>query len=252
MEKQTTLQTVERALSFLEFVAAQEESPTINDVSKSLNLNITTCYHLLRTLQSRQYLKRNENGGLELGQGVGNLFNSFQNTLNTEEKLSSIVKHVTAQTQETAFLSLKEDNKVILKALIEGSQRLRVMGLYIGLQGQEYRRASGKVILAFLAPKEKQLMLESSLAHCSPKERNLIIKKVEKELTQIKERGWSEDHQTEDGIIALGAPIFDKNDKIIGAVGIIAPAFRMEKAQDEYLNTILTAASEASLRLKSH
>lgn len=246
MEKKTTLQTVDRALSFLEFVACQEAPPSINEVAEGLKLNITTSYHLLRTLQSRGYIKKDSFGGLILGESVKVLFDSYQHALRTEEKISSVVKRVTTATNETAFLSLLEGGKVVLKSLIEGSQRLRVGGLYVGLQGHEYSRASGKAVLAFLSEKDKHEMLKVNLAHFDDKERKKKLKEIEKELIKIKEKGWSLDDQTEQGFMAIGAPIFDGNNIVIGAIGLIAPSLRAEPAFESYLNTVLAASSEAT------
>lgn len=250
MDKQNTLQTVERALSFLEFVAAAPEPPSIQDVSDSLDLNITTCYHLLRTLVARDYIKRDAEGRLELGEGIGILFSSYRRALDTEANLADVVKRIAAQTKETSFLSLRDGNSVTLKVLIEGSQRLRVAGLYVGLKGQEYRRAAGKAVLAHLDEPEKTNMLEASLANMPDRERKKIGKALDKELRQTAARGWSVDDQTEEGIIAIGAPIFDASRSVVGAVGIVTPTFRMDKSRDSFLNIVMSGAAEATQLLK--
>ena len=60
MDNNYTLQTVERALSFLEYVATAPVPPNVRDVAKALDLNITTSYHLLRTLVARMQVSPRE------------------------------------------------------------------------------------------------------------------------------------------------------------------------------------------------
>lgn len=251
MEQPTTLQTVERAISFLEYVAEAPEPPHIRELSDDLDLNITTCYHLLRTLVARNYIKRRADGRLELGDGVNKLFRSYRRAMDIEEYLADVVKRLAAETLETSSLSLVDGNSVTLKVLVEGSHRLRVAGLYVGLKGHEYRRAAGKAVLSHLGEKDKSAMLDKSLADMTDKQSRPIRKALEKELKQTAARGWAmDDGQTEEGIIAIGAPIFDAQGKVLGAVSIILPTVRMEKSRDKFINAVTGAAGEATQLLK--
>ncbi len=252
MENRTTLQTVERAISFLEYVATASEPPHIKDVSEHLQLNITTCYHLLRTLAGKNYIKRRSDGKLELGDGIGVLFRNYRRATDTDEHLADAVRRLSAVTLETGFLSLVEGRKVVLKVLVEGSRRVRVAGLFVGLQGSEYRRASGKAVLAHLDEAQRGAMLEASLEGLSAQQRKQITKSLEKEFGQIRSRGYAMDEgETEEGITAIGAPLFDAAGLVIGALGIVSPNFRLEKSREIYVRETLAAAADASQFLKS-
>lgn len=250
MDNNYTLQTVERAIAFLEYVACASTPPNIRDVSAALNLNITTCYHLLRTLVAKSYIERNENGGLELGVGVETLIGGYRRFQDVEKSLSEIVKRLAAETLESAVFSRRDGQNVVLKVLVEGSHRLRVSGLSVGLQGNEYQRASGKVVMAHLDPEARAAMLEASVSQLPAKQRKTILKTLEKEWPQIVERGWAADEQTEQGIIAICAPLFDSSGAVFGAIGIVTPTFRLEKSRDKFLDAIYQAAADANVVLK--
>lgn len=251
MDTRYTLQTVERAIAFLEYVATAATPPSVRDASRDLKLNITTCYHLLRTLTALDYVKRRDDGGLELGDRVSIIARNFRKTKSLEQDLADIVHVMAASTMETSFLSLRDGDSVVLKVLAEGSQRLRVAGLYVGLKGEEFRRASGKAVLAFLKDDERQAMLEASLAGLPDARRKATLKTLEKELPLIRSRGWSLDEgESEDGITAIGAPIFDATGTVFGAVGVIVPTFRLDRARDGFMNAVLEAAADATRRLK--
>jgi DNA-binding IclR family transcriptional regulator len=252
MDNSYTLQTVERALSFLEYVATAPAPPNIRDVSNALDLNITTSYHLLRTLVARGYIKRDDDGRLELGDGVSRLAQNYRRHESVEQMLAPVIQQLAATTKETSFLSLREAQNVVLKVLVEGSQRLRVAGLYVGLSGHEYRRAAGKAVLAYLDDASRQAMLDQSLATTPSRLRKSILKSLEKELPLAASRGWAaDDGQTEEGIISIGAPVFDAGGAVVGAVGIVTPIFRMDKSPETFREAVLSAAAESTRQLKN-
>lgn len=251
MDNNYTLQTVERAIAFLEFVASAPTPPSVKDISSALDLNITTCYHLLRTLVAKDYIKRNEDGSLALGEAVGLLARAYRRAGNIEQHLAEVVRQLATTTLETSYLSIREGNQVVLKVLVEGSQRLRVAGLYVGLKGNEHRRAAGKAVLAHLDDAARYEMLESSLAELSEPQRNAMQKSLAKELPLTAARGWSvDDGQSEHGIISVGAPVFAADGSVVGAVGIVTPTFRMDKSPDLFRSAVLAAAAEANRILK--
>lgn len=251
MKSPTTLQTVDRALSFLEHVAAAPSAPTVQQVSVALKLNITTCYHLMRTLISRGYLERNPDATLTLGSQVGRLFDSYRKHFNLDQRLATIVEELARDTSETAFLSVLDKRKLVLKFLVEGSQPLRVGGLFVGLTGNEHSRASGKAVLAFLPDTERDVILERSLADLPTRERKKTLKLLLADLAEIRERGWSFDSgHTELGISGIGAPVFDSDGAAYGAVGVVTPTLRMEKSQSTYVERVIAAAQEATHLLR--
>ncbi|MFM0673368.1 IclR family transcriptional regulator [Paraburkholderia sediminicola] len=252
MSNSPTLQTVERALSFLEYVASVQDAPTVQEVAVALELNITTCYHLMRTLLARDYLERREDATLVLGSRVGLLFGSYQQKFNVDQGLAALVSNLAEQTLETAFLSVLENGKVILKVLAEGSsQPLRVTGLYVGHSGNEHRRASGRAVLAYVSTVDRDAILSRSLADLSSRERNAVLKRLKPELEITRERGWSMDgEESEHGISSVGAPVFDAAGKVYGAVGIVTPTFRMDRSRDVYINSVISVSREATTLLR--
>lgn len=249
---QTTLQTVERALDFLEFVAASAVPPTIKQVSQELGLNITTCYHLFRTLHSRGYLDRGTNATLTVGNRISPLFVSFQRTFDADTGLRQIVERLSLATSETAFLSTLQGSSVVLKVLVEGPQQLRVSGLYVGLSGNEHHRASGKSVLAHAEPALRNAILDQSMSGIATDDRETLLSRLSEDFPRIREQGWSIDNQQADlGIASIGAPVFDSDGAIHGAIGIVSPSVRLERSREESIALIIQAAGEATDILRS-
>lgn len=242
--KQPTLQTVDRALTFLEYVAEAPEPPTVQQVSEALGLNITTCYHLLRTLVARGYIARHENLTLTLGDGVGALFRSYQQRFDVDDNLRKSVDRLAVQTAETSYFSALEGNRVILRILAEGSQPLRVSGLFVGQSGNEHLRSSGKAVLAHLDEDRRTALLGNIVDGRSEAEAGSLLDKLERDLETTRERGWSLDEQDSDiGISSVGAPVFDARHDVYGAVGIVVPTTRMDRHRQRYVECVTTTAA---------
>jgi len=249
--KPQTLQTVEKALTFMEFVAGASEPPTVQQVAAGLELNITSAYHLMRTLVARRYVERRDDATLVLGAEVGNLFRAYRKTFSIHQSLSALVDRLAEETSETCFLSVLQDHRVVLKVLVEGTQNLRVSGLYVGLSGNEQNRASGKAVMAFVEQSERDAILASALGDMPARARKAAIATLERQLAATRERGWSLDEaQTQQGIASIGAPVFDAKGKIYGAIGVVSPTLRMDRSQDDFVRAARAAAEEASALLR--
>jgi DNA-binding IclR family transcriptional regulator len=240
-----TLQTVERALTFLEFVAACPKPPSVQDVSVGLGLNITTCYHLMRTLFARGYIVRLTDGKLAIGNAVGGLYRSYRMRLSVDAEIAEIVRRLAEDTSETAFFSAPEGNSVVLKVLVEGTRQLRVGGLFVGTTGNEHVRASGRAILAYLPQEQRLAIIAKCFASLEDPALSEAISRLVGELNVTAERGWSSDAgETELGISAIGCPIFDGRGKIYGAIGVVVPKVRMERSHDTLLEKVKQMAAE--------
>lgn len=247
----TTLQTAERALAFLEHVATAAQPPTVRDVAGALQLNITTTYHLLRTLTGRGYVERRPDATLVLGSRVGVLVRGYQDVFDLDRRLSAVVDDLALRTAETAYLSTLEHGSVLLRVLVEGSQPLRVAGLSVGHSGNEHRRSSGKAVLAHLSPADRERVLASSLRGLAIEDRAAALQELDAELERTRERGWSLDvGESSVGVSSVGAAIFRPDGSVYGAVGVVTPTTRMERSQASYAQAVTAAADEASTLLR--
>lgn len=244
---QLTLQTVDRALMFLEFVANAAEPPTIRQVSDELELNLTTCYHLFNTLNMRQYIERNPDQTLRIGFQVGVLFDGYRRGFSDYRVINELVHKLAAASSETAFLSTLVNDSVTLVAFAEGNQSVRATGLYVGLNGNEHVRSSGKAVLAFLDDEQRGRIISNSLSVIPPSRRAEEMAALNAELALVAERGWALDDQGyEKGITGVAAPYFNEAGAVVGAIGMWSPSERFLSHRDEIIQTVVSAAQEAT------
>ena len=242
-----TLQTVDRALEFLEIVAQSAQPPKIKDVAKALGLKITTSYHLLKTLENAGYINRDDGGFLRIGHRVTVLYQGMVRQQVLGRALHSVVEGLSAITSETAYLTVRTKDGLIVETLVEGNQAVRVKGLRVGFSGAEHIRASGLAALAFMDDADRDVILAKSLEKLSMKTRRSTIKSLAAEFEQIREQGWALDNQTfEKDVCCVAAPFFQADGKVAGSISVSAPASRFRDS-----GNIITAAVCAKARLAS-
>jgi DNA-binding IclR family transcriptional regulator len=246
-DQRTTLQTVERALSFLEFVAEARTPPRVREVAEGLGLNITTTYHLFNTLHARGYVTRDADGKLRIGTRAALLYHAMVRTMVPSRALRPVVEQLAASTQETAYLTSLVDTGVVIQAVIEGSQTLRVSGLYVGYSGQEHLRASGKAVLAHLDDEGRAALLQRHLATLGDRERRAFLTAFSAELEAIRQRGYALDDQGyERGICCVAAPYFAADGQVVGSFTVSVPAVRFPRARRALTAAVVNAATTAS------
>lgn len=234
---------MERALAFLEAVAQARQPPRLRDVAQTLGINVTSSYHLLNTLQLAGYVTRDSDGSLRIGGRAAILYRGLVRNFELGRELSPVVAELSTVTGETAYIAALNRDKVIIQALVEGDQAVRVTGLYVGFSGSEHIRASGKAVLAQLPDQQRDSMLSRCLPSATPEELAAVLD----ELHQVREQGWAlDDGSFQEGACCIAAPFFRSDGLVAGSLAVSVPATRFAAAREHITSAVLNSAQHAS------
>ncbi len=151
----------------------------------------------------------------------------------SEEQLLQRVAHphmerLVASCRETVNLGILDAGEVVVINTIESPQAIR-MSSKIGNRRYLHSTALGKVLLSGLSAKEVQRLIRiQGLPRLTPKtlatKRDLLA-----ELEEVRRQGYAVDNEENeaDGR-CLGAPIVGEGGRIVAALSISAPVFRMD------------------------
>lgn len=249
------IQSVDRALTILEFFSIERPEAGVSDLARELHLNKSTAFGLLSTLERRGYVEQNpENGKYRLGLRTLDLANiklaGFDIARAAHPLLSSLVEQV----GETAHLAIYERGEVIYIDKVESDNTLRIAS-FIGKRNPAYCTGVGKCLLAYQPEEEIERVIRSGLVARTP--RTITDQAAFKaELAAVREKNRACDNEEFTlGLICSAAPVRDSQGKICAAISVSAPSIRatpkrlaiMEKAIDE-----AAAAISAVLGYKSH
>jgi IclR family transcriptional regulator, acetate operon repressor len=231
----------------LELVAASEHGLTIRELVGKTHLNPTTTYHIVNTLRRAGYLQRDASHVVRLGPSVARLYQQYESLGSLDYGLMRLVKDLADTTGETAYITESQRGGVSIRAVVEGTKSLRVGGLVVGYVGNEFRRASGKAVLAYLRDDERQSLLEQRLAETPRAERTIILSRLDEQLALVREQGIALDRgEYELGICCAAVPFFGQDGRVKGAITLSAPEVRAQALFGEYAALVRIAASRAT------
>jgi IclR family transcriptional regulator, acetate operon repressor len=231
------VQSAARAVGILLAIAQSENGLTTKEISEQVGIGRQATYHLLHTLLGAGMVTRDERNRYLLGLRVGTLSAGFARQLAPSEHLAPVVRAVAQETGETAYASGWWSGEITVLTVARGTNPIQAAEVNQGYVGDAHARASGKLLLAYAPPATRDAYLETHpLVRSTP---NTITsrKALERELEEIRQRGYSQDDEEFAlGLCCLAVP-FDAGLSPF-ALSISAPRERFLERREEYLATI--------------
>jgi DNA-binding IclR family transcriptional regulator len=147
-----TLQTLDRGLRALHFVAESEGGVTVAAIAEHLEVHRAIAYRIVATLEDHHLVKRGPDARVRLGAGVSELAHRFAPQL--LDAARPVLHDLAGSTGATAFLSVAEGDECVVVAVEQ--QRGHRYGLQVSYrEGTRHpldRGAPGIAILATRPP----------------------------------------------------------------------------------------------------
>ena len=218
---------------------------SMQNISKKLDLYPSTTHRILDTLKHWGYVEQEpDNQEYQLGLKVLELGMAKLHQMNLVREAAPYLKELVNQCNETAHLGVLEEGDVLYLAKEESSQTIRMCS-YVGKRAPLYCTALGKVLLAYLPEGErKKILSRRGLPRLT--EKTITDKKeLEKELNKVKEQGFALDiGENEKDVRCIAAPIRNYQGKVIAAISISGPAYRVDIDKQNYLKEALIEMSK--------
>src|ERR1044071_6416066 len=103
-EPSDLVRSVSRAFRILEEVGASSAPLTVKAIARRCGLNLSTAYHLVRTLAYEDYLVRNADGGYVLGVEVARRFRDLLVSFDQLPQVREVLRHLSSLTRRTVYL----------------------------------------------------------------------------------------------------------------------------------------------------
>jgi DNA-binding IclR family transcriptional regulator len=247
-----TLLTLSRGLAVLEEVACGDGRATAKAISRKLGLNLSTTYHLLRTLRASGHVVRLHGGHFDVGPRSSALSRRLQLRCGPSPELSALLVRLHNRTQETSYLSGWYHGVIMLQQYITGARELVVRNLEAGYSGNMHARASCKAVLAFL-PEEQVAMMFAGLD--LPKIGPRTIRTYEElavSLATIRRQKYALDvEEFADGVCCVSAPFFGAHDAPLGSFTVSVPISRFDNSKRKLIADAREVAVMATNLLRS-
>lgn len=152
------VQSVGRAVRVLEVVGQCPGLP-VKTIARRSGLNISTAYHLVRTLTYEGYLFRLPDGTYTMGDAVARRFHDLVRSLRRPPTSTVVLHHLTERTGLSAYLGCLRDGRLTVAEVVEGPGSPYLEDFQIGLEVSAHATALGKALLSALPRKERRAYL---------------------------------------------------------------------------------------------
>ncbi len=252
-EKETyVIRSVKNALNLLEEFEGDRDELGVTELSNRLKLHKNNIFRLLATLETKGYIeqdKATENyrlgvKSLELGQ-------TFIKQLGLVRPVKPFLKEIVKECNEMAYIGIIRQNSVVCLDVEEPNQTVKVTN-HIGLRLPIHCTAIGKAQVAYTSEEElEKLGILDNMERFTP---NTIVNRVEfiKHIKEVARQGYALDNEEYNpGVKCVAVPIRDYMGRVVGAISVPGPSFRMtdEILKGEIIPVVKAAGEKASKRL---
>jgi DNA-binding IclR family transcriptional regulator len=245
------IQSVSHCLDVLEQFAGDAEELGVTELSKRLKLHKNNVFRLLATLESRGYIEQNRaTENYRLGIRCLQLGQSYVQHMGLLRQARPIMTELARQVRETTYLAVLRRTAVVPVDVVEADRPVRIVS-QLGEPLPLHCTAAGKAYLAFEPEDDLRALLPDGLPRFT--ERTLVERQaLVQQLRAVASNGYAVDlgEHLED-VRAVAAPVRDYARSVVGALTIVAPAFRLppERIEKEVAALVLKAGRELSSRL---
>jgi IclR family transcriptional regulator, KDG regulon repressor len=237
----TRIQSVDRAIRLLKAIADSRAPLPLPAVARTADVNPSTAWRLLATLEDHGLVARN-GSGYAVGYSVVRIAASADETaLKTAAR--PLLERLVDETQEAVSISVPRQLTIVSVDHI-AAPRVVSAG-WVGEQLPLHCTSNGKLLVASLPEDELAAFLRRPLTALTPATIT-DPRALRAELRKIRERGYgTEAEEFEVGLHAVSAAARDARDRPIAILSVSGPVYRIPRPRlDELGELVLDAAAE--------
>lgn len=246
------IEALTRGLEILSLFSAERSSLSLSQIVELLQLNKSTTYRVLSTLESAGYLEQDKaTRYYRPGLKVLQLGFTAIHTLELRQIARPYLERLSQELGETISLATLDGFRTIY---VDRIRNQTIVGVVLGVGSSlpAHCTALGKVLLAGLPEDElKQLLSDQELNPYTPK--TLTKKKsLLAELQKVRLQGYAiSDEELTTGLRAVAAPVRDLSKRTIAAVNVTGTTLRItqERLKDEIIPALVNNTNQISAAL---
>lgn len=245
------VKALSRGLSILEVLLHHPSPISLTQLSQQLGIFPSTVHRMIDTLKYWGFIEQVPyTQQYTLGLKVVELGMAKLHQLNVFNEATLYLKQINERFDETVNLGVLDQGEVVYLDKIESTRIVKAI-LHPGRRAPFYCTAIGKILVAFQPKSVRSKIINSSKLIRYNQSTITDVETLESELTKIRNSGYALDigeHVEEVHCVAV--PIYNLHGKVIAAISISVPAFRMSmEKRKEIISFSKKKAMEISKRL---
>jgi DNA-binding IclR family transcriptional regulator len=239
------VQVLDRALAALEVLATTQRDCSLADLCKALKLHKSTVHRLMMVLEQHRLVEKSpETGAYHLGLRLFEFGSKAIAGLDPRRHARPYLDRLQTEIGETVFFCILDEGQVFYLEKVESQQSVRT-ACTVGSRAPAYCTAVGKAMLAELPEAQvNEIIRRSGLKPVTP---NTITtaSALKAELRTVRARGYAIDNEEkEPGLRCVSAAVRGYSGKLLAAISVSGPAFRMTKERLPAIGQIVMRAAQ--------
>lgn len=235
-----TIRSVERALDVLLCFAGEQGGLGVTQIAEKVHLYKSTVHRILGALEAKGFVRQESvTGRYHLGLKALELARIYLTSGDLPTIAYPEMLHLRDLAQETVSLYVRDGLERVRVQRAEGPLTVRrVVGL--GERLPLFLGASGKALLAFADPDERELLLDRVLPEGF--DRPALLDG----LGAVRDQGWAlSREERESGVASVAAPVLDRFGRCVAALAISGPVGRFDDEAVRLLGERVAASARA-------
>ena len=238
------VQVLDRALAALDVLANGSKECSLAELCSALKLHKSTVHRLMMVLERHRLVDKNpETGRYRLGLKLFEFGSKAIAAVDLRRHARPCLDRLQREFGETVFFCILDEGQVLYLEKVESQQSVRT-DCMVGSRASAYCTALGKAMLAELSEAEiSEIIRRWGLKPVTP---NSITTPaaLRSELKEIRARGYAIDNEErEEGLRCVGAAVRGHSGKLIAAISVSGPAFRLSPERIPVIGEALMRAA---------
>jgi DNA-binding IclR family transcriptional regulator len=236
-----TVQSVHKAFELLENLAESRDISSLAQLAEKVGLSRNKTFRLLSTLCETGLVEReNITGSYRLGVSSVTLAQKLLTSSSVVNHAHPIMKELARKHDEAVYMTVIKDDKVLFVDMVDCDQQIKAASL-VGKSYPFFTTAAGKAMKAL----DSRDLLEKLFTRGGRKEDLPDRESFESELNEIRTKGVAIDcGGLGEGVISVAVAVRDYAGKVVGAITMLGPSFRMftERLENEIIPSLMEGA----------
>ncbi len=242
------IQSVDRAARILKELSSGSRGLGVSELAVNLGLAKGTVHGLLRTLQKHGLVEQSiESGKYQLGPALLELSSGYLDLSELRVRSLAWSELLALRTGEAVRVGVLHENTIlVIHHVFRPDTTVQI--LEVGADLPLHATALGKAVLAYAPEELRHAYLSDHLAQLTG--RTLTTKRaLNSDLTLVRNRRYAlEQEEAILGEAGVAAPIFDRRDLVIGAIGVAGASERLNAPEqsEQIASAVIEAARSIS------
>lgn len=234
---------VHNVIDVLRCFSTDEPLVGVTEIAQQVGLHKSSISRLLATLEAEGWVEQDPaTRKYQLGLGLIAIAGPLLANLNVRRVAYPYLQELAETTRETTVLAVWEDSAAVTVEQIASDRTVK----HTSPLGSRYSSTGSATVQIFLADMPQDTAEALVQDKTIRLQEGWTTKQFRQRLVEVQQRGYATNlRETFDDEIGVAAPVYDHHSKVVAAVLVAAPSYRVDPATTEQLiqHCVATAAT---------